>query len=81
MRRDLARGIKERLAWMRELLPKRWNRGDREQDEQVVGTLACMVGGVILARAMGGKESDAILDSCRRFLHRTVEAKATPASA
>ena len=80
-RRDLARSIKERLAWMRELLPKRWNRGDREQDEQVVGTLACMVGGVILARAVGGKEADTILDACRRFLHRTSEAKATPASA
>ena len=80
-RRDLAQGIKERLAWMRELLPKRWSRGGGEQDEQVVGTLACMVGGVILARAVGGKEADTILDACRRFLHRTSEAKATPASA
>jgi TetR/AcrR family transcriptional repressor of nem operon len=80
-RRDLAHGIKERIAWMRELLPKRWTRGDREQDEHVVGTLACMVGGVILARAAGGKEADAILEACRRFLHRALEASATPAGA
>ena len=80
-RRDLAQGIKERLAWMRELLPRRPNWGRGEQEELVVGTLACMVGGVILARAVGGKESDPILDACRRFLHLTIEAKATPASA
>lgn len=72
-RRDLARGIQERLAWMRGLLPRRWRRGVRAQDEQVVGTLACMVGGVILARAAGGKEADAILDACRGFLHRTLQ--------
>jgi hypothetical protein len=66
---------------MHELLPKRWNRGGREQDELVVGTSACMVGGMILARAVGGKEGNAILEACRRFLHRTIEAKATPARA
>jgi TetR/AcrR family transcriptional repressor of nem operon len=80
VRRDLAQAVKTRLAWMRELLPKRRSWGVREQEEQVVGTLACMVGGVILARAVGGKESETILDGCRRFLHHALQASATPAS-
>lgn len=46
----------------------------READrrKQVVGTLACMVGGLILARAVGGKESTKVLEACRGFLHRTL---------
>ena len=69
---QLRRGIQDRLEWMRRLLPNRRTRA-REHEDQVVGTLACMIGGVILARAIGGKGSEAILESCRRFLHRTVD--------
>jgi TetR/AcrR family transcriptional repressor of nem operon len=71
-RRQLARGIQGRLQWMRELLPSRRARA-REHEDLVVGTLACMIGGVILARAVGAKEADAILASCRRFLHRSLD--------
>lgn len=71
-RRQLARGIQDRLQWMRRLLPS-WRARSREQEDQVVGSLACMIGGVILARAVGGKQADAILGSCRRFLHRTLD--------
>ncbi|HEX9307305.1 MAG TPA: TetR/AcrR family transcriptional regulator [Anaeromyxobacter sp.] len=70
-RRELARGIEDRLAWMRQLLPESWH-GEQREDE-VIGALACMVGGVILGRAVGGKESDELLAACRRFLHRTLD--------
>jgi TetR/AcrR family transcriptional repressor of nem operon len=76
-RRALAGGIRRRLEWLRELAPRR--RRGRAQDEQVVGALACMVGGLILARALGGKESEEILESCRGFLHRALS-DAPPAS-
>ena len=32
-----------------------------------------MIGGVILARAVGDKEGDAILGACRRFVHRSLD--------
>lgn len=69
-RRVLARGVKRRLDWLRELTPRR--RRGRAQDEQVVGALAGMVGGLILARAVGGRESDRVLEACRGFLHRAL---------
>jgi TetR/AcrR family transcriptional regulator, transcriptional repressor for nem operon len=82
-RRDLARGVKRRIAWMRGLLPPRRGgaRGEQEQEEQVIGALACMIGGLILARTAGEKESAPILEACRRFLHRAIEepaARQTP---
>ncbi len=46
----------------------------------MIGALACMVGGVILGRVAGGKESDELLEACRRFLHRTLDGVA-PATA
>jgi TetR/AcrR family transcriptional repressor of nem operon len=64
----LAEGLKGRLAWMRQLLPE--GRRDAASDDQLIGTLACMVGGVILARTVGGKDSGAVLDACREFLRR-----------
>jgi len=62
----LAEGVQDRLAWMRGLLPEPQQK--TVSDDQIIGTLACMVGGVILARAVGGKESDAVLAACREFL-------------
>jgi len=66
MQRAFRRRIRERLDWLRGLLPA--GRSKRLREEQAVGTLACMVGGLILARAIGGKESAALLESCRQFL-------------
>lgn len=71
MHRNMARAIGERLDWMRSLLPP--GRRTRAREEQVVGTLACMVGGLILARAVDKKESDAVLAACRGFLHRALD--------
>src|SRR5262245_37123676 len=70
MLRNLRRMIQDRLAWLRGLVPA--GRSARRRDEQVVGTLACMVGGLILARAVGGKESTELLEACRGFLHRAL---------
>jgi TetR/AcrR family transcriptional regulator, transcriptional repressor for nem operon len=65
----LAAGLRRRLAWMRQLLPE--DQRDAGSDDEIIGTLACMVGGVILARTVGGKDSAAVLNACRAFLQRT----------
>ena len=75
-RRVLARGVKRRLEWLRELAPRR--RRGSAQDEQAVGALAGMVGGLILARAVGGEESDRILAACRSFLHHALRGAPPP---
>jgi TetR/AcrR family transcriptional repressor of nem operon len=70
-RRTLASGVKDRLRWMRRLSP-----GDRRNhlsDTQAIGTLACMVGGVVLARAVGANDSPAVLEACRAFLRRALD--------
>src|SRR6266545_4873527 len=64
----LAEGVRDRLAWMRQLLPE--HQREAASDDQIIGTLACMVGGVILARTVGGKDSGAVLDACRDFLRQ-----------
>src|SRR5262245_50159449 len=51
----LAQGVRDRLAWMRRLLPKR--QQETTSNDQIIGALACMVGGVVLARAVGGNDS------------------------
>jgi TetR/AcrR family transcriptional repressor of nem operon len=71
----LAEGLRGRLAWMRELLPE--NQRDGASDDQIIGTLACMVGGVILARTVGAKDSGAVLDACREFLRQNLGRAAT----
>ncbi len=68
--RNLGRTIRERLDWIRSLIPE--GRPGRVREEQAVGALACMLGGVVLARALGGKESAALLEACRGFLHRAL---------
>lgn len=73
----LAEGVKERLDWMRQLLAE---RGDADPDTEVIGTLACMLGGVILARTLGGKDSGAVLNACREFLRRSARRSATSGS-
>ena len=69
-KRDLARGLKRRLAWMRELLPAR--RRGRDDDSELLGVFACMIGGVILARLVPKKDAPAVLAACREFLHRSL---------
>src|SRR5262245_12074712 len=66
-RKRLANVVRGRLAWMRQLVPQ--GRPSAVADKEVIGSAACMLGGVILARAVGGKEASAILSACREFIH------------
>jgi TetR/AcrR family transcriptional repressor of nem operon len=70
MQANLRRTLRARFEWLRGLIPA--DRRARLREEQVVGALSCMVGGLILARAVGGKESTELLEACRGFLHRTL---------
>lgn len=77
MRRKLRWTIRARFEWLRGLIGA--DRRTRLREEQVAGALACMIGGLILARAVGGKESTELLEACRGFLHRTLgEAPVAP---
>jgi TetR/AcrR family transcriptional repressor of nem operon len=75
-RRDLARALRRRLGWLRALDSPPGRPAPR--DDKVAGALACMVGGVILARIAGGKEAEALLQSCRDFLHESLGEDAPP---
>src|SRR5262245_57930083 len=65
---SLAAAVRGRLKWMRQLLPE--GQRDTVSDDDLISTLACMVGGVILARAVGGKDAIVVLSACRAFLHK-----------
>src|SRR5262245_11506036 len=71
VRGALAASIKARLRWMRQLLPE----GERNtlSEAQMIGALACMIGGIVLARTVGEKDSHAVLGACRDFVHGAVE--------
>lgn len=69
--KSMSRGLRDRIDWMRELLPKSV-RGSHA-DDLVLGTFACMVGAVVIARVLGGKESDHVLESVHRFLDRALD--------
>src|SRR5262245_37675321 len=77
--RTLAQGPKNRIAWMRELLSE--SRWDGVRESEVLGTLATMIGGVILARTVSEKDSVVVLDACREFLRRTCDESMEPAEA
>ena len=68
-RRRLARAIRERLAWLRGLLPPTGS-GRADEADHAAGALACMVGGVILARGLGGADGRALLRACRAFIDK-----------
>jgi TetR/AcrR family transcriptional repressor of nem operon len=68
-RRRLAVRLSERIEWMKSVLPA----GGKSADARVVPMLACMVGGLILARAAGGDKGSEILASCRAFLYETID--------
>jgi TetR/AcrR family transcriptional regulator, transcriptional repressor for nem operon len=72
-RQSLAAAVRGRLKWMRQLLAE--DRRDAVSDDDLIGTLACMLGGVILARALGSKDATVILSACRAFLHQRSSVK------
>ena len=44
--------------------------------ERMMGVLACMIGGVVLARAVADKGAVRVLAACREFLHEALNAPA-----
>lgn len=74
-RRGLKRTIRGRLEWMRSLAA---DGPSQLRKEELVGAMACMIGGITLARAVGDKDSADILRACRRFLRRVLPEPASP---
>ncbi len=66
LRQTIGASIRARLARLRALLPSSASR--RARDRQAAGAFACMVGGLILARGLGGDEGERLLEDCRLFL-------------
>lgn len=48
-------------------------------EAELLGALACMVGAVVLARAVDAGSSPAVLEACRAFLHDALAEKNAPA--
>ncbi|HKO16152.1 MAG TPA: TetR/AcrR family transcriptional regulator [Gemmatimonadaceae bacterium] len=70
LQRRLGQTIRARLEWLRSLLPGASGSGARRDD--AAGALACMVGGLVLARALGGEDGRELLAGTRRFLERSL---------
>lgn len=62
-RRSVAGEIRARLARIAERLGKR-----RDTETAAAGALACMVGGMVLSRALPESEGSEFLERCRAFL-------------
>ena len=67
MRRSVAGEIRARLARIAERLGKR-----RDKKIDAAGALACMVGGMVIARALPENEGSAFLEHCRAFLRGAI---------
>ncbi len=76
-RRTLAAGIRRRLDQLRGLLPPGPDAA-RDRDRKAAAALACMVGGIVLARGLGEKEGQELLEDCRAFLHESLAGTETP---
>jgi TetR/AcrR family transcriptional repressor of nem operon len=70
LRRTIATSIKARIDRLRHLMPRSASR--RARDQRAVATFACMVGGLMLARALPRTEGEQLLNDCRLFLHEVL---------
>jgi len=69
----LEAGIRARLARLKEIAA---GPGEADRERQAIGTLAAMVGGMILARAMSDRhEGDQTLATVRQFLRQALAAR------
>jgi TetR/AcrR family transcriptional regulator, transcriptional repressor for nem operon len=67
VQRDLAQAIDRRIAWLQKLLPP-----EREAKETATAVMACMLGGLILARAVGPDDGPEVLAATRSFIARAL---------
>jgi TetR/AcrR family transcriptional regulator, transcriptional repressor for nem operon len=66
-REAFANHIRDRLAWLETLSTAETKE---ERRREAAGTYAAMIGGLMLARALGGEEGDKYMARVRRFLDR-----------
>lgn len=65
VRRRFASNIQKRLEKLRSLVT---SRSEERRKRQAAGALACMVGGMIIARGLGETAGEEFLGECRAFL-------------
>jgi len=70
VRRKLAADIRRRLKKLHDLIPAQVPPQTRKQ--QAAGAFACMVGGLILARALNESERTKFLKDCHGFLREAL---------
>ena len=70
VRHTLANGIRARLQALVELVPDNLTATERRQ--LATGVLACMLGGLILARGLPESEALQVLEDCRSFVRQQV---------
>ena len=67
MRRSVAGEVRARVARIAKRLGKR-----RDTDTDATGAFACMVGAMVIARALPENEGSAFLERCRAFLRAAI---------
>lgn len=72
VRRGFAAGITRRLEGLRELA----RGGVKKRRQQAAGALACMVGGLIVARGLKDSERAEFLNHCQAFLREALSPQA-----
>ena len=77
LRQTIGISIRARIERLRRLLPA--SASTRARDQQAAGALACMVGGLILARGLPQEEGERLLNDCRIFLRTALGDSATAA--
>jgi TetR/AcrR family transcriptional repressor of nem operon len=79
VRRTLAMEIRRRLKKLYDLIPAQVPSETRR--EQAAGAFACMVGGLILARALNQTEGMKFLRDCHAFLRQGLASSSNPEGA
>jgi TetR/AcrR family transcriptional repressor of nem operon len=67
VREGLAAGVARRIEFVRQLLPK-----NEATEENATAIVACMLGGLVLARLVAPEKSEATLEATRSLLHRAL---------
>lgn len=65
VRHGLATGIAQRIEFVRRLLPE-----EEATEENATAIVACLLGGIVLARMVSPEKSEAALEATRSLLHR-----------
>ena len=65
LREGLAGGVAQRIEFVRRLLPE-----DQATEENATAIVACMLGGVLLARLVAPEKAEPTLSATRSLLHR-----------